>query len=135
MLPLPFTLPMLVQQRLLRAWSPSGARQMERCFYFTHKWQQARESLLGPQNREVRWWDIDGEEETVDPSPLHPYAFVEPTMDPSPRGRLDFLVEDFVGGKRRNLLVRPVGAGMNPPFKRMEFRNGIDLSPVVEMRT
>ena len=134
-LPLPLTIAILNTQRLLRAWSPSGGRQLERCFYFTQSWRHVRERLAGPQNHLVKWWDEDGHNDDEDQEAMNPKSLVDPSLDPSARGRLDTLVEQFVCGFPRNRLARPMGAGMEPPFKRMEKRRGIDLSPVVEMRT
>jgi hypothetical protein len=134
-LPLAFTIATLRAQKLLGAWPPGGGRQVERCFYFTQRWLQDREKLLGSQNRQIRWWD-----EADTGTPTHEVhensaSFLDPSVDPSPRGRLDVMVERFVCGVPRNHLIRPFGAAMEPPFKRMEKRDGIDLSPVVRMRT
>ena len=108
---------------------------MERCFYFTERWQQARGKFPGSNNRQVRWWDDGDQGDIFDERTAAPEALADPSLDPSIRGRLDVLVETFVRGNPLSRLVRPVGAGMDPPFKRMERRGGVDFSPVVEMRT
>ena len=49
----------------------------------------------------------------------------------SARGRVLGLVEQFVSGDRRAILVRPQGNGMEPPFKRLKDPHCV----VVTMRT
>lgn len=107
---------------------------MERLFYYSKPWREARERLPGPPDRlRVQWWD---DEEVADDK--HEMAadegadpLIEAALDPSPRGRLDGLVESFVSGWPRNRLIRKQGFGMEPPFERMRK----ERSAIVEMRT
>jgi hypothetical protein len=108
----------------------------KRSFYFSRHWRDARDRLPGLANRKpIRWWDEDDPTAT-EPTAPHEAALIDPVLDdavldPSVRGRLDSFVETFVIGWPRARLVRPVGFGMEPPFRRMRAPR----APVVEMRT
>jgi hypothetical protein len=69
--------------------------------------------------------------EANSPLPNDERELIDPTIDPSIRGRLDGMIETFVVGWPRAKLIRNTGFGMDPPFQRMRGRH----FPVVEMRT
>ena len=107
---------------------------MERCFYYSEPWRSARERVPGPPGRlRVQWWDTEEVVEDILEAEVieNPDLLIDPAINPSPRGRLDGLVETFVCGWPRNRLIRKAGFGMDPPFQRMQGR----YSPAVEMRT
>jgi hypothetical protein len=132
LLTLSLSLAMLCEQGFLTAWVPRGVHLPKRCFYYSKAWQTAREALPGlPDRLLVQWWDDHDVDDAGHEIAEHDDALVNPVLDPSRRGHLDGFVETFVRGKPRNQLIRKVGFGMDPPFRRMRdpFR------AVVEMRT
>jgi hypothetical protein len=125
---------MLLREGFLTAWTPRGVRLVKRCFYYSAAWRLAREGLPGlPDRKLVQWWDdhdtiVDEVEQRVTEDQD---ALINPTLDPSSRGRLDGFVETFVSGRPRRHLIRKIGFGMDPPFQRMRK----PFTAVVEMRT
>jgi hypothetical protein len=87
-------------------WDLMGHALPARTFYYTEPWRAALSQLSRP---------------------------LRPRLDRplSPRGRVAGLVEQFVAGDRRVMLITPQGNGMEPPFKRLRAPH----EAVVEMRT
>jgi len=117
-LTLPLTLDIMRENQWVFAWSPSGGRVIKRDFYWSPKWMEVRNGLVGRRSTEI---NDNNKVPDVDLA----------AMDLSERGRLDGFVESYVIGEPRRRLVRPLGYGMEPPFHRMLP----PLQAVVEMCT
>lgn len=112
------TLTIMLDNKWVTPWKPSGNRMMKRGFYQSNHWIAARNGLPGRQ--------------ASTPSALRPVDDIDlVATDLSVRGRLDGLVETFAIGWPRSKLVRPQGYGMEPPFRRMRPPH----EAIVEMRT
>jgi hypothetical protein len=100
------TLASLCELGWVTRWNLLGGGLPVRTFYYTENWLAAASKLGRAQSRRL-------------------------ARTPSAQGRVLGLVEQFVAGDRRAILVRPNGNGMEPPFKRLNSpHNG-----VVTMRT
>jgi hypothetical protein len=100
------TLSIFLGERWIVQRSPAGDQPAHRTFYYFEPWRIGVDGLDGATKTGV----------------------VRPA---SPRGRVLGLVERFVCGDPKATLVRPLGDGMDPVFKRLDPPN----SAVVEMRT
>ena len=115
---MPLTLDTMCANQWIFAWSPSGGRVIKRDFFWSPKWMEIRNGLVGRRLTEPN------ESNNVPDVDLA-------AMDLSERGRLDGFVESYVIGEPRQRLVRPFGYGMEPPFHRMRP----PVQAVVEMCT
>ena len=100
------TLARLCELGCVTRWNLCGGRLPVRTFYYAENWRAAASKLELTQSRRL-------------------------ARSPSAQGRVLGLVEQFVAGDRRAILVRPNGNGMEPPFKRLKSPHNV----VVTMRT
>jgi hypothetical protein len=100
------TLSTLAQHQWVTKWDLSGNAVPVRTFYYTHQWREAVARLSGLRASRLG-------------------------VAASPRARVEGLVERFVAGDRRAILITPKGYGSEPPFKRL----GPPHEVVVTMRT
>lgn len=125
---MPFTIANIAGVGLLKAYNPTEGRLIVRTFYYTGRWATAAHMLPGRGASQIPH-SVDTGSDDV---PLaQPPWWGLPAIDPSCRGKMLGLVEEFAVGTRRARLVTPNGYGSEPLFERMRPPN----EAVVEMRT